>query len=204
MGWRHYLRFNFYWNTQQTNQTTVWDDTKSKRGWWEYWGGGIIIETEHDRMEQALKTWRLMNSCRDRSDGNSSRSSIPDSFRVLPSLASSSLLLRRIRILIIHTSLPLHFISYCCHCTLTLSLSSPLPSPTATSVHLQHCLLLLSMVLQTPNYAWSATWILRPHNEKVQPFKLPSTRPLQAFSQPPRPSHDGSEKTTNFQAKCLV
>lgn len=49
--------------------------------------GGIIIETEHDRMEQALKTWRLMNSCRDRSDGNSSRSSIPDSFRVLPSLA---------------------------------------------------------------------------------------------------------------------
>lgn len=96
--------------------------TQNRRGGDKSIEGGIIIETEHDRMEQALKTWRLMNSCRDRSDGNSSRSSIPDSFRVLPSLASSSLLLRRIRILIIHTSLPLHFISYCCHCTLSLSL----------------------------------------------------------------------------------
>lgn len=46
--------------------------------------GGIIIETANDRMEQALKTRHLMNSCRDRSDGNSSRSSIPGSFRVLP------------------------------------------------------------------------------------------------------------------------
>lgn len=41
-------------------------------------------------MEQALKTWRLMNSCRDRSDGNRSRSSIPGSFRVYPHPSSPS------------------------------------------------------------------------------------------------------------------
>lgn len=48
MGWRHYLRFNFYWNTQRTNQTTVWDDTKSKREW-----GGLSLKqsmTEWNRL----------------------------------------------------------------------------------------------------------------------------------------------------------
>lgn len=49
----------------------------------------------------------------------------------IPCSASSSLLLRRIRILIIHTSLPLHFISYCCHCTLSLLQLRPLFTCTA-------------------------------------------------------------------------
>lgn len=194
MGWRHYLRFNFYWNTQQTNQTTVWDDTKSKRGWWEYWGGDYhrnrAWQNGTGSENMALNEF-MSRQVRRKQQPEFNPGLVPGV--AIPCSGSSSLLLRRIRILIIHTSLPLHFISYCCHCTLSLS------SPTATSVHL-HCLLLLSMVLQTPNYAWSATWILRPHNEKVQPFKLPSTRPQSA----PRPSHDGSEKTTNFQAKCLV
>lgn len=39
---------------------------------------------------------------------------------LVPGVASFSPLPRRTRILIIHTSLPLHFISYCCHCTLSL------------------------------------------------------------------------------------
>lgn len=78
---------------------------------------------EHDRMEQARKTWRLMNSCRDRSDGNRSRSSIPARPRYCLHHLLLLLLLHtprplRTRILIIHTSLPLHFISYCCHCIL--------------------------------------------------------------------------------------
>lgn len=47
----------------------------------------------------------------------------------IPCSASSSLLFRRIRILIIHTSLPLHFISYCCHCTLSLFSNCDLCSP---------------------------------------------------------------------------
>lgn len=88
-------------------------------------GGGELSSKhrgEHDRMEQARKTWRLMNSCRDRSDGNRSRSSIPARPRYclhhLPLLLLHTPRPLRTRILIIHTSLPLHFISYCCHCIL--------------------------------------------------------------------------------------
>lgn len=138
--------------------------------------GGIIIETEHDRMEQALKTWRLMNSCRDRSDGNRSRSSIPGLFRVFPIprllLLPPPPLRRSTRILIIHTSLPLHFISYCCHCTLfsiAIYICPLRPLFTCTA-----CCLLLSMVPGQPRQFYAHTMKRFSHlsSHRTGPYRL--------------------------------
>lgn len=158
-------------NAQTKRQLDAMAGTKSR---WERIGGNYHRNREHDRMEQARKTWRLMNSCRDRSDGNRSRSSIPARPRYCLLLLLPLLLHPlRTRILIIHTSLPLHFISYCCHCIL-LSISITITicdlfTCTACLPSQPACCCLLPMALvpsSTQNYAWSATSILRPHNGK--------------------------------------
>lgn len=94
---------------------------------------------------------------------------------------------RSTRILIIHTSLPLHFISYCCHCTLfsiAIYICHLRPLFTCTA-----CCLLLSMVPGQPRQFYAHTMKRFSHlsSHRTGPYRLSTP---QAKSRWPRKDNE--------------